>query len=327
MPASNAADLALLVPAFRRVKPLKACLDAIELASPRKVYVSIDGPRPAVESDQEAVLAVKELVGTYTRRFPLEIRTNAENGGVGAGVVSALDWFFSQEESGVVIEDDLRVEPSSLSLAAELLRRYDGNPSIGSISLFNSVPMRKVSSPDLSVRFSRFASSWYWGTWRTSWAQHLKSIEDWRDRAKFGRLEQVGGREFATFWSDLIDFELSINRVPWETLWLCTHWQNDWVSANTNSNFCLNLGYTTEATNSFERPSWYPTSSIPWDGTLSLPPKVVNDNRADKWVARQMYGLGRTKTFKRILGHRAPWLRRAWRGASMKPMGSPEAVV
>jgi hypothetical protein len=309
-----------LVLAFKRPKQLTACLDALIEAGTSKVYISIDGPRATSPEDSDSIAQVIAVVESRASLLDITVRQASVNGGVGQGLLDGISWFFDIEPHGMVIEEDIVVEPSSYRLASRMLHDLEHVSTVGSISLFNAAPRRVIHDDRASWRLSAIPSSWYWGSWRECWQAREASISNWRDNLGFDGLMNIGGGRFAEFWSDEFDRELSVNLVPWETLWLYTHWRKGWLSANTNHNYCINLGYTDAATNSFERPTWYPTNATEWNGVNDPPLHLLRDHRADAWMANQMYGLSPAKVLKRKVGQRLPYLRRAWRGARMKPM-------
>lgn len=309
-----------LVLAFKRPKQLAACLDALIEAGASKVYVSVDGPRSSFPEDPDQIARVIAVVESRASLLDLTVRQASVNGGVGQGLLDGISWFFDIESHGMVIEEDIIVEPTSYRLASRMLHDLESVSTIGSISLFNAAPRRVIRDDQASWRLSAIPSSWYWGSWRDRWHARETSISKWRNDFGIDGLRNVGGDRFAEFWSGEFDRELSVDLVPWETLWLYTHWRHGWLSANTNCNYCINLGYTDAATNSFERPTWYPTHAREWNGTNDPPLQLLRDRRADRWMANQMYGLSLAKVVKRKVGQRIPHLRRAWRSARMKPM-------
>lgn len=309
-----------LVLAFRRPKQLAACLDALIEAGTQKVYVSIDGPRSLFPQDRSQIARVVEVVESRGDRLDLTLRQATFNGGVGQGLLDGISWFFENEHRGMIIEEDIIIEPSSYLLASRMLLDLEDNYSVGSISLFNAVPKRVIHDAAASWRLSTIPSSWYWGTWRDRWEARETSILDWRQDLGVERLRGIGGTRFADFWEREFEREISVELVPWETLWLYTHWRKGWLSANANCNYCINLGYTNAATNSFERPTWYPTQASRWNGASHAPVRMLRDRRADRWMANQLYGISPTKVLKRNVGQKFPWLRQAWRRARVKPM-------
>ncbi len=220
------------------------------------------------------------------------------------------DWFFSQEWQGVVLEDDVVVAPDSLPLASSLLDQLKPQYRIGSISLFNPVPRRKLTHPHQPVRLSALPSSQYWGTWSNRW----KVTHQFRDyspvtQSQISRaVESLPDTRLRRFWINHLANSPE-GWQSWEDLWIFTHWISQWSAAYTAGNFSRHIGFTPAATNSWNRPSWYPTH---YDDAQSIPVSYASpapDPRADAWYFNQRFGLSLFKILKHAVWSRLPWLR------------------
>lgn len=73
----------------------------------KRLYVSLDGPRSSDE-----LSSCEECFSTvlaFRHKFDLQVIHRTYNLGCNLGVTAALDWFFSQEDFGIIIEDDCLV--------------------------------------------------------------------------------------------------------------------------------------------------------------------------------------------------------------------------
>lgn len=327
-PASEGQQIgpAVLVLAFRRADELQSVLAALNHARPRIVYISVDGPRAHVSTDADDVARVRALVQNMPLNYPRVTRFSSVNGGVGKGVCGAIDWFFSHETSGVILEDDVLIEPTSLDLMGQCLSAFESSSDIGSITLFNAVPSRIIARPSDTFRLSRIPSSQYWGTWRDRWRQ-VKTIDDWRETVGLDRLAEVGGHDFAKRFATELDDDIKHGNDSWEGRWITTHWARDWKVVVTNVNYSLHLGFSNQGTNSTEQPSWYPTRVVAWTGAYRWPSHWEVDGVADRWYLNQRFGLSRMKRLKRWLREVLPWLSRLWRSITVRPIRDPSRMI
>ena len=69
----------------------------------RKIYISIDGPRNRGDElyQKQLFSVIDDFVLKNTNDIEVFIRHRNE--GIACAVVSALDWFFSKEEQGIII--------------------------------------------------------------------------------------------------------------------------------------------------------------------------------------------------------------------------------
>lgn len=295
-------DCPVLVTAFRRPQFLEKCLAAVAKAQPRRVYVSIDGPRPNVPDDLVSVDGCHRVAQRFARHVDTEIVVAESNGGTGLGLLRGIDWFFDNEEYGMVIEEDLLISPESLSLAKRLLVKYRRSPDVGSVTLFNAVRPQHLMSPHAPVRLSHLPSSWYWGTWRDKWRARLDvAPEGWDHGADICRFFPDASPRFskaiAYGFGNLSQEDLS----TWEGLWTLTNWQQGWYTAVTNRNYVVSLGFDNSATHLNSRPAWFP------EEIDELLPEVVGKDEAryealaDAWMSDQRFGWSVAKRLKRVV--------------------------
>jgi hypothetical protein len=289
---------AVLFVVHRRRGVLQQAFEAVRRGRPGAVYVSGDAPRPGVESDIPAIDRTWEMIESFEWECPVFLRRSQAHGGLIHGVHAGISWFLENAGEGVILEDDVKVDPKSLEFMSVLLDRYRDDHTVGTVTLFNSVPRRRITHPDDGYRFSRLASSQYWATWRDRWVQYVPDLTHWRSQLGVDGLSRLGNEAFVKYWSMRFD-NTGDAGGSWETRWLYSHWLHEWSVVNSNRNYSLHMGFTHEATNSFRRPSWYPTEMDEWDGSTAAPQQSTVDRRADDWLANQRFGLSRAKAAKR----------------------------
>ena len=315
----------VLVLAYNRRAVLERTLVRVLAERPSRLYVSVDGPREDRADDARRVGAVRRYVHSVRQSHNLEALFLDTNGGVRQGVLEGVDWFFSREESGVVVEDDVLISPGSLQLAGECLEKFGGRKDVGSISLFNPVPARRQTHPQRSFRYSSIPSSQYWGSWRERWelthelrlAHEFVEPPDW--------LFASGSSSLAWWWWRYLE-STSWHQLSWEDIWILTHWREGLQAAYTNSNHSIHLGFTEEATQSFERPSWYPLTLENGRVKLGDYRAVEKDARADQWYYNQRFGLSPWKKMKRAIWVRFPQIRHIYLNFRVLLVGRKQAI-
>ena len=104
-----ARDLPALIIAFRRLDGVQRLMKSLQEAGVVRVFLTIDGPR--TPEDLELQVTIERWATEFASDFDLELRClrRDSNLGVGKGIVESIDWFFSQVEFGLVLEDDLEI--------------------------------------------------------------------------------------------------------------------------------------------------------------------------------------------------------------------------
>ena len=97
-------NTALLFLVFNRPSCTKKVFEVIKKVKPKKLYVACDGSRNTIES--KLVNEVREIIKNIT--WPCELKTLFRNNNLGCklAVSNAIDWFFENEEKGIILEDD-----------------------------------------------------------------------------------------------------------------------------------------------------------------------------------------------------------------------------
>lgn len=156
---------AVLLLAYNRPKLTERVLSAVAAVPPKRLYVSIDGPKDG--EDKKKVDAVRALVDSFRFAGELKVSSRVSNLGCKLGVKDGIDWFFSNERFGIILEDDVLPGPSFFPFCQELLWRYIEDKRIMKISGFNLVAPRLQFPGDYF--FSHVSFSWGWASWARAW--------------------------------------------------------------------------------------------------------------------------------------------------------------
>ena len=127
----------VLLIAFNRPESTARVLRSLAEIQPQKLYVACDGPRSGRPEEARRCEAVRALVSQMDWPCDLQTLFQPSNLGCRAGVTAALDWFFEQEEEGIVLEDDIVADPTFFPFCQELLERYRHDERVGVIAANN----------------------------------------------------------------------------------------------------------------------------------------------------------------------------------------------
>jgi hypothetical protein len=261
------------------------------------LYIAIDGPRSGRPEEAANVRACREIVDQIDWTSEVYRNFQESNLGCGLGVSTALTWFFSQEERGIILEDDILPKDSFFPYCTELLDRYENDPAVLAISGCNFVPPEYVTNPG-PYRFSAVPHIWGWATWRRSWQMHSLDMSDWRERLSLGKLWRVSGRSLGgfVFWKSIFDLMGKRGIDTWDMQFVFAGMEHDMLTATSNVNLIDNIGWGDEATHTFDKPKYLRVSeeiSLP---TAPIPVKA--DEKADAWSREVVFG----STTKGLMG-------------------------
>ena len=100
-------NTAVLFLVFSRLDTTKQVFESIRQAKPPRLYIAADGAREVKEGEAEKVKAVRDYI-TSNIDWECEVKTlfREQNFGCKMAVSGAIDWFFQNEEMGIILEDD-----------------------------------------------------------------------------------------------------------------------------------------------------------------------------------------------------------------------------
>lgn len=128
-------SIPVLLIGFNRPDLIKNQLALLASLNINKIYVAIDGGRNTKEQSlcDQSVKAVQNF--KFNGEKHLKYRNY--NLGCGLGVVSALDWFYSLEEFGIVLEDDCVPTSDTFRYFEENIQKIITDPHLGMLSAHN----------------------------------------------------------------------------------------------------------------------------------------------------------------------------------------------
>lgn len=102
--------LDLLLDNIERSFKVHGCVDS--------VYISIDGSKSGEQSASIEVSEVKEFLNKAPNREMYKVNKMPSNLGPDAHILWAIDWAFKDNDSVIVIEDDVKLSPKSIEAIA-----------------------------------------------------------------------------------------------------------------------------------------------------------------------------------------------------------------
>jgi len=214
------------------------------------LYVSADGPKnPADAAACEAARKACTMDGlTLTSNYS-DVNLGCKN-----GVIAGLDWFFSLEEQGMVLEDDCLPNAAFIHFCQELLVKYANEPQVYMVGGHN--PMGHWHSSH-SHHFARIGHIWGWATWRDRWQQFdplLPGSDEFREHNGFKRL--FGLTNVADDVLQNVDRVNSGILDTWDCQWTLYHAMKGRMAAVPAFNLMDNIGFDATASHTHSRPDW-----------------------------------------------------------------------
>ena len=102
------------------------------------------------------------------------------NLGVKDGESTAMDWFFQNEEEGIILEDDTYPDHTFFTFCEEMLEKYRHDERIWNIN-GNNLMMEWEHDNEESYYFSQhgYGAYWGWASWRRVWKHYDVDMKDY----------------------------------------------------------------------------------------------------------------------------------------------------
>lgn len=167
----------VLLVVFNRPDVTRAMVDALRQVGPRQMFVAADGPRPDHPEDVELCARTRRVLDHIDWPCEVEVLAHEHNLGLQASMVSAIDWFLSKVDEGVILEDDCLVHPDFFTFAAAMLERYRHTPEVMAVTSVNIEAA--VDHGPASYFFASGGHIWGWATWRRAWEGFDPALSLW----------------------------------------------------------------------------------------------------------------------------------------------------
>lgn len=258
--ASNGINTPILVIGFNRPDKVRDLLSRLQVLNARNVFVSLDGPRN--EKEKQVCLETRMVVEAFKGAFDIHLITREQNLGCCLAVTSALDWFFTENLVGIILEDDCVPADSMLTtLQSKLPLVLDQDSGIGMVTAHN--PLR-ISGHD---HVSRYFLIQGWGTsarvWNLVREQYFSLTLP--QFTKFSR-RQRSISESMFWWANSSRARLG-GVDTWDGIFSDRMWRlgfNNWVPSHNlieNSGFDSRATHTTDPSGSIFVKTEYPLNA------------------------------------------------------------------
>lgn len=267
---------------YNRPDTTQRVFDAIRQAKPSRLFVAADGPRDDRAGDAERCEQVRRIIDTVDWDCEVVTLFRERNLGCRRGVSSAIDWFFTKVEEGIILEDDCLPSRSFFGYCQELLEYYRHDTRIMQICGLNV--LREWGRNGHSYYYSSYGPVWGWAAWRRAWKFYDMDMVLWPEIRKKRFYEDFcQNYEEAQFRLELYDKVYASEIDTWDYQWGFAKMINHGLSVIASSNLITNIGFDADATHtvSGHNNPYAAMEALELNLPLTHPRYVVRDCQAD----------------------------------------------
>ncbi len=275
---------------FNRPDTTEKVFKKIKLAKPSKLYLAADGPRKNKENEAELCAKTREIVSVIDWKCEVKTLFRTENLGCKYAVSSAINWFFENENQGIILEDDCLPHQDFFRFCDEMLHYYKDDKRIRHIGGSNFQMGNKRG--EASYYFSKLSHVWGWATWKRAWNDYDVELKNYKNN----NAETLFKNVFNDFhlekdWN-LIFNQLIENKIDtWDYQWSITNFFSNGVSVIPTVNLISNIGFNENATHTTTSNAHANLEVFPLDAEITHPITFEINTAADYFTLSSEHNL------------------------------------
>ena len=237
-------DIPVLIIVFNRAWNAVKVAESLQKIRPKQLFLAADGPRPERPGEEKLCNEAREAVlNAVTWECDVKVRFQEKNLGCGKHMTAAIDWFFENVESGMILEDDCVPSEDFFHFTGELLERYRNCHKV--LMLSGTALVTSPVPSGNAYEFLSFPCCWGWATWRRAWQLMSYDMPDFPAYRRSGAIgELFPARRHQKRLLEL--FEKVYTHAPgfdtWDFQWLYACVKNKGLCILPAKNLVTNVG-------------------------------------------------------------------------------------
>ena len=279
---------------FNREELTNRVFEAIREAKPPRLYVVADGPRNNVENEYEKCMATRKIIEKVD--WDCEVKTLFRDVNIGCrrSISEGINWFFENEEDGIILEDDCLPSQSFFYFCEELLDYYKDNERIMSIGGFH------YGEPcsEYTYYFSSIMQCWGWATWRRAWKHYDTNLDKYSYEDICKKIDNIYKDAYMRmYWKDIVYMmkhpEVQKERKidSWSYTWTISIIQDDGICIDPNINLVSNIGWGIDSVHCKYKDHYLGNTETYNIDTINHPKVIETNTDIDEYVCYYRFSL------------------------------------
>lgn len=215
----------------------------MRLVKPKQVFIAADGPR-AERPEEKNLCEQARLQVVAAIDWECEVKTlfRESNLGCKKAISSAISWFFSEVEEGIILEEDCYAAESFFSFCSQMLEIYRHDTRVGEISGHNA--LGSWEGMGTGYHFSKTGSCWGWATWKRAWDTFDVHMPIWPEVKEQGLLyDKINLYDEAVYYEATFDSAYEGRVDSWAYIWNMYKLLNNFLCVVPSVNLIRNIGF------------------------------------------------------------------------------------
>ncbi len=271
---------AILFIIFNRPDTTLLVFNEIKAARPKRLYVAGDGPRSSKPGEDVLCSQTRDTIKQVDWECEVKTLFRETNGGCKEAVSAAVNWFFEQEEEGIILEDDCLPAKSFFRYCDTLLEKYRHDHRVRHITGCNLQHGNKWGNS--TYYFSNVSHVWGWAGWRRVWNDYDKELTAYGKQEARRHLYDIFQEPIlAEAWSDIYNKQKDGKINSWAFPLTFINFFNNGLCAIPNENLISNIGFGSGATHTVDEKSLNANIPLSEVGEITHPVFILPEKQAD----------------------------------------------
>ena len=198
---------------YNRLDLINKSLKILKDISCSNLYIAIDGSK-----NQQDKIIVDEVIKYIKKiKFKSNVKFLIRNKNLGCkmAISSAIDWFFSNEEEGIILEEDIIPSQNFFYFCEYALNKYRNNEKIFMINGTNYLGLNKSNK----YFYSKHFLIWGWATWKRAWKYYDVEMKEWHNEVVKNKLKERYSKQEFDFLNQRFNSLFQNYKDTWDIQW------------------------------------------------------------------------------------------------------------
>ena len=290
-------DVPVLLIIYKRKDTIEKLINQLRLVRPKYLFIAADGPKNNV--DIEKCAETRNVINNIDWDCEVKTLFQEKNLGVALGPKTAIDWFFENNEMGIIFEDDIFPSLDFFPFCDILLKKYKDEPQVMHISAMNFHFGKNVVKD--SYYFSKVISPWGWASWRRAWKLFDFQVKDLYENIDNIDMPEFYKTELLAYKKVLDNYQNNNELYAWDYQWLYCVLKHKAVGIVPSKNLALNIGFdSADASNTFTAPHWAKKLKLESLQLTKHPKDIYINKEADELTFKAILSNHKPNYFERV---------------------------
>ena len=247
----------VLILGYNRPDKIKFLIKKLSKLRIKKIYISLDGPKNNFH-DILKNNEIKKYLTKFKNCKSIKFNFLPKNLGCKKAVKMGIDWFFSYEAAGIILEDDCLPTEEFFRYCDVMLDKFKDNNKIYAISGNNFINSHHLKNQSGNFYYSIYPNFWGWATWAKSWSSYDINLKNWKKKNYKNKIKKKLNSFFGFFyWEYIFDLLIKNKIDTWDYQCFFEVWSKDLFVIKPFTNLVFNSGmksnYTHEHSSVFQK--------------------------------------------------------------------------